>query len=512
MYNSKRKLCFTILPHKTTKKRRRHESVSGQSCGSVVGISEDSVAEILDVSVGGISEDSVSGISDHSVSLSRISDSSTSWISRTSDISTDCLGGPSISRSDHDCNMPLYSEELSRDVSQSDSDSLSTSEGILVSENCPDSPYKLLIVERDIQVVTEDNGAPNTKPTLDLSQPQNPTNIENECVFETQDDLNNKVRETEDICIENNWRNGGFRKITDIDGSSGSDVFIFPKKVISSQDREIILKTFVAKLYNLDGPARDSDVDILLTKMSGQAPSNLPTPALAKSTPGPRVPELPSIYAHHSADDSLRVINQLQLSEDDARYVRGIALVPLDTEYAVKKRKLELMGGQSGKKWVEVKKYSLRRWFRKEKEENKHLNKGGAARRDWVVGSIKQDNMAEAVQHWAKELTDRGQFVSLGDLSDCPEFLRDAVVAVIGNDSGQGRTREGLRFVNRPQANSGAKVFVTGMINRSDKGLSLGQKQHIFSQMLSLKNLTTINMGHRERKLILISCMDYEGL
>jgi hypothetical protein len=115
------------------------------------------------------------------------------------------------------------------------------------------------------------------------------------------------------------------------------------------------------------------------------------------------------------------------------------------------------------------------------------------------------------VQHWANVLTDRGQYVSLGDQSDCPELLKEAVVIVTGNDAGQGRTREGIRFVNRPQANSGGKVFVTGMINRSDKGLSLGQKQHIFSQLKTLRNLTTINMGHKERRLIVISCMDYEG-
>ena len=57
-----------------------------------------------------------------------------------------------------------------------------------------------------------------------------------------------------------------------------------------------------------------------------------------------------------------------------------------------------------------------------------------------------------------------------GSISSLPRLL------VTGNDLGQERTREGVMFVNRLQANSGAKVFVTGMIDRSGKGLSLGQK------------------------------------
>ena len=330
----------------------------------------------------------------------------------------------------------------------------------------------------------------------------------------------------EDIFMKNcPWMNdGGFNTIMSAaDGLPICDVFIFPNKVISSQERENTLRSFAAKLYKLNNP-KDEDVDLLLHKCCKTAdpepvevvnhepiPEMLPAQKIAKSTPGPRLPQLPNILANHTPDDSLRVLNHLHLSEDHARYVRNIGLLPLATEYAVRKRKLELMGGLQGRGWVMCKKYSLRRWFRTEKEEINHREKGGAARRDWIVGSVKPDCLAAAVQHWANVLTERGQYVSLGDQSDCPELLKEAVVLVTGNDAGQGRTREGIRFVNRPQANSGGKVFVTGMINRSDKGLSLGQKQHIFSQLKSLRNLTTINMGHKERRLVLISCMDYEG-
>ena len=54
-------------------------------------------------------------------------------------------------------------------------------------------------------------------------------------------------------------------------------------------------------------------------------------------------------------------------------------------------------------------------------------------------------------------------------------------------------------------------MFVTTVMEGTDKSLSLFQKQSMFSSLSGLKNLTTIRMGERERKLIKISCMDYEA-
>ena len=75
----------------------------------------------------------------------------------------------------------------------------------------------------------------------------------------------------------------------------------------------------------------------------------------------------------------------------------------------------------------------------------------------------------------------------------------------------QGFCREGIRFCNRKLANSGAKVFVTSMIEGSDKPLSLFQKQSLFSCLRGLRNVNTITMGGKERKLLKFSAMDYEA-
>ena len=102
-------------------------------------------------------------------------------------------------------------------------------------------------------------------------------------------------------------------------------------------------------------------------------------------------------------------------------------------------------------------------------------------------------------------------FVDLQNLDNCPEPLHDCVVMILGNDSGQGFTREGLRFVNRRNANAGNKVFVSTVMLGTDKSLSLFQKQAVFSSLTQLRNLTSIKIGGRERKLIKFSCMDYEA-
>ena len=85
------------------------------------------------------------------------------------------------------------------------------------------------------------------------------------------------------------------------------------------------------------------------------------------------------------------------------------------------------------------------------------------------------------------------------------------MVVVIGNDSGQGYSREGLRFCNRENGNHGSKIFVTTMVEGSDKSLSLYQKQGLFSSLSGLKGKNCIKMGGKERKLLIFSAMDYEA-
>ena len=70
---------------------------------------------------------------------------------------------------------------------------------------------------------------------------------------------------------------------------------------------------------------------------------------------------------------------------------------------------------------------------------------------------------------------------------------------------------EGVRILNRKSANSGSKVFVSCVMIGSDKSLSSFQKRFIFSSLTGLGMLKSIKMGGRERKVIIISCMDYEA-
>ena len=96
-------------------------------------------------------------------------------------------------------------------------------------------------------------------------------------------------------------------------------------------------------------------------------------------------------------------------------------------------------------------------------------------------------------------------------LEHCPKVLEDKVIIVCGNDSGQGFCREGIRFCNRKNANSGGKIFVSAVMQGSDKSLSLFQKQQLFNSLSALRNLSTIQMGGKERALVKFSVMDYEA-
>ena len=79
----------------------------------------------------------------------------------------------------------------------------------------------------------------------------------------------NTSQQFEKINLKNNpWRGGGFNQIISADDSLPiCDVYIFPpKKTTTPQDREEILKTFTAKLYQLNGPTQAEDVELVLSK------------------------------------------------------------------------------------------------------------------------------------------------------------------------------------------------------------------------------------------------------
>ena len=286
---------------------------------------------------------------------------------------------------------------------------------------------------------------------------------------------------------------GGFTSSVNKEGGVKRDIYGFPTKVLKPQEREICVKEFVGKLYNLSGANKDSEVDKILCKI---APSSeckrphlpeisqarritqnvailpddgfkMPDTVLANSTPGPRVSKVEDIFTPHTPSDSLRIINHLQLSNDDSRYVRSISLVGLSSEHAVNKLRSKLMGND-GKGWVEAEKVTFRKWFRKKTNEIKNSKNGQPAKKEVVIGRIPKSNLQSAIQHWADVISDSGEYRDMQDMEFCPEVLRDCVVVVVGNDSGQGYCREGLRFYNRVNANSGSKVFVTTVMEGTD--------------------------------------------
>ena len=70
--------------------------------------------------------------------------------------------------------------------------------------------------------------------------------------------------------------------------------------------------------------------------------------------------------------------------------------------------------------------------------------RGEPAKQEIVFGRIPKSDIITAVKHWASVLTSEGLYCDMQSWDNCPDILRDAVILVTGNDSGQGCTREGL--------------------------------------------------------------------
>ena len=328
---------------------------------------------------------------------------------------------------------------------------------------------------------------------------------------------------------------GGFSSLVTPEGEILREVYGFPVKHLTPKERELNIREFVAKLYSLKGDCSE-EVDNILARIApvtecqkthsldddhaGPLSGNLevmpphsfrqPEVKLAPSTPGPRVAKVKNISTTRSPGDSLKIINHLMLSEDDARYIRGISLVALASEYSVSKVRREILGN-NGNGWVKAQKVTVKTWYREEGQEIKNYVNGEPAKKDIVIASINKNDIVTALQHFADIIVEQGQYVDLQTFDNCPEVLRDCVVVVMGNDSGAGYTREGVRFVNRVNGNAGCKVFVTTLMIGSDKSLSCFQKQALFSSLSALRNLSSIKISGQDRKLLKISCSDYEA-
>ena len=69
-----------------------------------------------------------------------------------------------------------------------------------------------------------------------------------------------------------------------------------------------------------------------------------------------------------------------------------------------------------------------------------------------------------------------------------------------------------MRFLNRQNSNSGGKTFITTLLNRTDKGLSLHQKQSIFENSFSqLRNLSSLKYFESEKSVVTFMTGDWEA-
>ena len=105
----------------------------------------------------------------------------------------------------------------------------------------------------------------------------------------------------------------------------------------------------------------------------------------------------------------------------------------------MKKIENEILGNPD---WVKVKDINVKKWYRKESNEVKNKDNNGLIPR--VKASYAQiggNDLLLSIQHWLDIIVKTGQFLELGSLENCPEDLKQKIVIVIGDDSGQGHTR-----------------------------------------------------------------------
>ena len=93
-----------------------------------------------------------------------------------------------------------------------------------------------------------------------------------------------------------------------------------------------------------------------------------------------------------------------------ARYVRSIGCVPLSTEHKVTKLKQKLLGGDS-KGFRIVKTLSLKKWYRKLKDELENSVNGCPARHTVVWSFVPAEQTKTALEHWVGYLAKTGQLL-----------------------------------------------------------------------------------------------------
>ena len=317
---------------------------------------------------------------------------------------------------------------------------------------------------------------------------------------------------TEVIKLPDVDKKGGFFKVN-VDGGDGGvscEIFIFPVVGnLAKSDKDKTLKVFTSKLYKLtsaDNNQIDSVLSRIVNKESSEdvwskslnkAVKNIPANSLGRKVElsakqaGPRLPQLESIHQVHTELNTLKVERFLNLPDKKARFLRSAAILPLAPEHKVKKFRELLLGGE-GDGFVEVKKLSLLKWYRKMKNEVENKSPDGTNKRIEIVwGFIPPTETKAALEHWCSVLHSHNQLMRLDSDPNCPEELKGRVVCTVtGPDSGKGYTRLGLRIVNRQHSNTGSKTFVLGLVNMSDKNFSNFQSQNLIG--LPLKSIQEI--------------------
>ena len=107
---------------------------------------------------------------------------------------------------------------------------------------------------------------------------------------------------------------GGFSSLVDISKKKSRTVFLFPSVIVPLKERNKAVIDFTSQLFGVKGPNRiNKTVSILkralamTEKLSDFQPEPVQSSPVAKSTPGPILPQLASEESY-SAQDSLRIV------------------------------------------------------------------------------------------------------------------------------------------------------------------------------------------------------------
>ena len=73
---------------------------------------------------------------------------------------------------------------------------------------------------------------------------------------------------------------------------------------------------------------------------------------------------------------------------------------------------------------MESKQFFVKHWYRSEAHEIEHYVNGEPEKKSIVIAKIDKSKIVAALQNFADNLTELGQFVDLSSMENCPELLK----------------------------------------------------------------------------------------